>query len=103
MRFWMPDVGFYELNPFPGCNQLVVSNHAYITPEWRGKGYGKEQHEQRLKNAKDMGYDCIVCTVHSSNDKEKTILSANGWKTVHAFKNRETGHQVEIWVKNLGE
>jgi hypothetical protein len=48
--------GFYELNPFPGCNQIVVSNHAFIYPAyrnggWDGKKYGQLQHKERLRNS----------------------------------------------------
>ena len=65
MRF-SDQYGFYELNPFPGSNQVVVSNHAFIFPKFRGKGFGKIQHMERLIKARELGYDLIVCTVRAT-------------------------------------
>lgn len=93
--------GFYELNPFPGCNQLVVSGHVSINRELRGKGFGNTQHLERLLRAKELGYDCIICTVKEDNVVEKHILTKNGWTKGFSFLNKETGHQVEIWAKQL--
>ena len=55
MRF-ANEFGFYELNPFPGSNQIVVSNHAFIYGPWRGQGKGIQQHKERLAKAKELGY-----------------------------------------------
>lgn len=94
-------VGFYELNPFPGCNQLTVSNHAFIAPEFRGKGLGDIQHKQRLHTAKVLGYDYMICTVNSENEVEKKILVKNNWVRLDTFRNSETGNNVEIWGRVL--
>lgn len=100
MRFfdW---TGHYELESFPGCNNLVVSTHTFIKPELRGKGLGLRQHGQRLKQAEDMGYGYIICTVKANNDAEKHILEKAGWKKLDSFTNKETGNNLEIWGRSL--
>lgn len=49
MRF-ANEFGYCELNPFPGCSQIVVSNHAFIYPEKRGKGNGSVNHKLRVES-----------------------------------------------------
>tara|TARA_Y100000310_G_scaffold33171_1_gene31367 strand:- start:1392 stop:1712 length:321 start_codon:yes stop_codon:yes gene_type:complete len=93
--------GFYELNPFPGCNQLVISNHAFIYPKFRGKGLGTIAHKERLKKAKELGYDCLLCTCKSSNTVQLKILAKNGWTKIWSFRNNETDSDVEIWIFQL--
>lgn len=93
--------GHYELNSFPGCNQLVVSNHAFVKKHLRGSGRGKLQHNVRLAKAKELGYDCIICTVRRDNAVEKVILTRNNWTKVHEFYNSETEHTIEVWARNL--
>ncbi len=102
MRYANED-GFYELNPFPGCNQLAVSNHAFIGKEHRGQGQGKTQHDERLAKAEQMGYDALICTVRFENVAEKKILINAGWTRVFQFTNRETGSLIETWMKGLGD
>lgn len=93
--------GFYELNPFPGCNQIVVSNHAFIYPEFRGKGFGKLQHIERLEKAKELGYNYIICTVSRGNLQELHMLQMNCWVDLTWFKNTESDHTVAIWGRDL--
>lgn len=93
--------GFYELNPFPGCNQIVVSNHAFIYPEHRGHGHGKRQHTERLAMAKWLGYDLMLCTVRADNEAELHILRINNWIVERDFISKETGHKVQLWSRNL--
>jgi len=100
MRF-SNEYGFYELNPFPGCNQLVISNHALIYKHHRGKGYGKVQHQQRLAKAQELGYNLIMCTVRDDNEVEIHILRQYGWARGAGFVSSETGSSVHIWTKVL--
>jgi RimJ/RimL family protein N-acetyltransferase len=95
--------GFYELNPFPGCNQLVVSNHAWVAPENRGKGLGTVIHGERLAKMRILGYDYAICTVRCTNEPQICILKNAGWKKLDDFLNRETGHCIELWGKKLRE
>ena len=97
MRF-ADKFGFYELNPFPGSNQIVISNHAFIKPEFRGQGLGKIQHLERLRKAKDLGYDLIICTVREDNYVEKHILGKFNWAFMRRFRSSETDHLVEMWT-----
>lgn len=91
--------GFYELNPFPGCNQIVVSNHSFIPEELRGQGLGQAQHLDRINHMRKLGYDYAICTVKSDNEPQIHILKKAGWKHFDSFMNKETGNFVEIWGK----
>jgi RimJ/RimL family protein N-acetyltransferase len=93
--------GFYELNEFPGCNQIVVSNHAFIYEQYRGQGHGQAQHFQRLNKARELGYNRIICTVRRDNLAERHILLKNGWGMDFTFTNTETGHDVQMWSRRL--
>lgn len=100
MRF-SNEYGYCELNTFPGCNQIVVSNHAFIYPQHRGKGKGHENHKLRIERASFMGYDYLLCTVRSTNTPELKILDKNGFKELDEFRNSETGNSVKIFGKKL--
>lgn len=102
MRF-PSEAGFYELNKFPGCNQIVVSNHAFIYEHMRGKGLGQLQHGERLDKAQELGYDYMLATAVSTNEVEKHILAKNGWKKLDEFRSTETGRVVELWGRLVGE
>lgn len=93
--------GHYELNPFPGCSAIVVSNHAFIRPDCRGQGLGQCQHRDRIEKAIELGYNMMICTVRADNRVEKHILDKNGWCFFTSFLNKETGHNIEIWGKHL--
>ena len=93
--------GFYELNNFPGCAQLIVSNHAFVLPEHRGQGHGKAGHLARLNHMKSLGYSAAICTVKCYNKPQKAILKRFGWSKVFSFYNDETDTIVEVWMINL--
>lgn len=97
-----PEIGgYYELNPFPGCNQVVVSNHSWIPPANRGKGMGDYAHRERLHQIRALGYNYALCTVKADNVAQIAILERNGWKKLDDFFNTETGNQVELWGKHV--
>lgn len=100
MRF-PSDAGFYELNSFPGCNQIVVSNHSFVKPELRGMGLGKQIHQERLDLMKELGYDYALCTVKADNIAQISILVKNQWKFLDSFHNKETGHDVLIYGRKV--
>ena len=91
--------GFYELNPFPGCNQIVVSNHSFVHPDKRGGGVGTKEHTYRLMHIKELGYDYAICTVRENNIKQIKILQRHDWKQLDKFFNKETEHTVLIFGK----
>lgn len=100
MRF-SNEFGFCDLNEFPGCSQLVVSNHAFIYKEHRGQGKGDENHKKRLARIKSLGYDAVICSVRADNAPQIVILNKNGWKLVWSFRNRVTEKIIQIWVKEF--
>ena len=96
MRF-STEYGFYELDPFPGCNQIVISNHSWIAKDKRGKGIGSEEHKNRLEKIDSLGYDYVICTCKESNIPQRKILEKNGWKLLDSFLNRETENRVLLY------
>lgn len=108
MRYTVTDddnraIGFYELNPFPGCNQMVISNHAFIMEEARGKGLGKAAHAKRIAEAKRLGYDCMICTVNQYNTPQINIMDFYGWSQVFSFLNKETGSDIHVYFLDLNK
>lgn len=105
MRFPVKDesgvVGYYELNPFPGCNQLVISNHATIKLPYRGKGLGTAAASMRIEKARILGYDYMIATVVDTNVAQKKIMDKLGWKRLDSFDNTETGNTVIIYGRQL--
>ena len=93
--------GYCELNSFPGNSQIVVSNHAFIYPEKRGKGFGSENHKLRRERAAFLGYDYMICTVKSTNSPELFILAKEGFKELDRFVNTNTGNVNIIFGKSL--
>lgn len=75
----------------------MVSNHAHVRDELRGKGHGKNDHGHRLQHIKNLQYDYVLCTVKSDNIPQIKILTAYGWKMLDQFHNRETGNSIQIW------
>lgn len=100
MRF-ANENGYCELNPFPGCSQIIISNHTFIYPEKRGKGKGHINHELRVERAKFMGYDYLLCTVRATNKAELAILYKHKFKYLDEFMNTETGNSIIIFGKKL--
>jgi L-amino acid N-acyltransferase YncA len=100
MRF-ANENGYCELNPFPGNSQIVVSNHAFIYPDKRGKGLGNDNHKLRVERARFLGYDYLICTVKSTNSHELKILEKNGFKELDEFLNTNTGNMNKIFGKPL--
>lgn len=100
MRF-SNEFGYCDLNEFPGCSQLIVSNHAFIYKEHRDQGHGDANHKARLKRCKELGYDAVICTVRADNFIERHILQKNEWNKIGEFFSKQTSHIIEIWMKNL--
>ena len=95
------DTGFYELHSFPGSNQIVISNHAFVHPEHRGKGAGKRTNEERIQQARGLGYDYMICTVRADNVPQLRIMQANGWRELDRFVSTETEVEVIIFGHSL--
>lgn len=93
--------GACEIDSIPGCSQLAISHGFFIKSQHRHQNFGSANHQLRLDRAKDLCYDCMIATVDAANESEKKILTKNGWKCLHSFKNSKTEHTVEIWAINL--
>jgi L-amino acid N-acyltransferase YncA len=100
VRFSNP-YGYYELNPLPGCNQIVVSNHVCIYPEFRGQGLGHAQAEERIHNASTLGFDFMLCTVKADNAPQLAVMSKFEWEQLGSFDNTESGNTVKIFGHDL--
>lgn len=100
MRF-ADENGFFELNPFPGCNQLVISNHALIYPDKRGQGLGKQQVETRIETATELGYDYLICTIKGSNEVQLRNVALAGYQILDHFFSTETGSMIFILGRKL--
>jgi RimJ/RimL family protein N-acetyltransferase len=101
--FGQKPVGHYELNHFPGCNQIVISNHSCIYPKYRGKGLGTQLAREKIQVATDEGFDYMIATVVSTNTAQLKIMEKNGWKLLDTFFNRESGNEVNIFGRRLSE
>ncbi len=95
--------GHYELNNFPGCNQIVVSNHSCIYPLLRGNGLGQKLSEEKIATAREEGFDYMIATVVSTNTAQLKIMEKNGWTLLDTFFNRESGNEVNIFGRRLSE
>lgn len=95
--------GHYELNVFPGCNQLVISNHSCIYSEYRGSGLGQRLSEEKIATATEEGFDYMIATVVSTNTAQLKIMEKNDWKQLDVFHNRESGNDVIIFGRRLNE
>ena len=96
-------VGHYELNNFPGCNQIVISNRSCIHPEFRGQGLGKQLAAEKIAVATQDGYDYMIATVVSTNTAQLKIMAENNWTLLDSFSNRETGNEINIFGRRLSE
>jgi len=96
-------IGHYELNHFPGCNQIVISNHSCIYPEFRGQGHGLALAKEKIAMAKEEGFDYMIATVVSTNTAQLKIMEKNGWTLLDTFFNRESGNEVNIFGRRLSE
>lgn len=96
MRFPTP-YGHYELNPFPGSNQIVISSHAFVRKEHRGNGHGKATASARIRKARELDYDYMLCTVRADNEPQLKIVRALGWKELDRFHNKVTECEVIVF------
>lgn len=90
-----------EIDNLPGCTQVAVFHSAWVSPEYRGKGYGEQAHVLRLHEATGMLYDYALCTVDAKNERQISLLTKFGWKCLDSFISTKTGHNVCIYGKLL--
>lgn len=101
MRF-STEHGHYELQPFPGSNQIVCSTHSFIKAEHRGKGLGTDQAWQKITAAEELGYDFLLATIVLDNLPQLKIATKLEYRYLTSFKNSVTGNSVGIFGRELG-
>lgn len=90
-----------DISPLPGCDTIAVLNSVWMPVAQREQGFGTIAHAVRLEEAKHLGYQQVICTVHSENKAEKAILAKYRWMKVSEYVSNKTGHTVETYVKVL--
>ena len=90
-----------EIENLPGCSQFAVFHSVFVPPEERGKGLGTKAHEERLEEARKLGYQVAVCTALETNSAQIAILQNYGWEKVKRFLSNKTGNHVGLWIKTL--
>lgn len=92
---------FAEITSLPGCPHIAVIHAAYVNPSARGCGVGTTAHMQRLKWAAQHGYVMALCTIDHDNVPQAKILQKCGWLNQASFINKQTGHWVHLYTRDL--
>lgn len=95
------DVACGHIDPLPGSTQVAVFHSAFVLPQYRNQGIGKQAHEERLRIAKELLYDYALCTVDQTNTYQIRNLELNDWILRGSFKSSKTGHIVLIYGRSL--
>lgn len=95
-RYTVSGHSFYSLTPLPGSSQIVVSHSAFTAESYRGKGHGKEAHQERLAHIRSLGYDYALCTVVADNVAQMSILRKAGWRLLATFVSSSSGNTINI-------
>lgn len=90
-----------EIDNLPGCSQVAVFHSVFVREQDRGKGIGRSAHAFRLQEAKDLGYNLVMCTVNEKNIAEIKILKEYGWKEATSFDSTKTGNSVLLFTKHI--
>jgi RimJ/RimL family protein N-acetyltransferase len=88
--------GEFELTIMPGNRRVLISQHAMIYPEFRGKGHGQTYLRLREEIAQAAGCNLLLATVREDNLVQVHILEKAGWRR---YNQRSTG--VSLWGKEL--
>jgi GNAT superfamily N-acetyltransferase len=94
-------VASFELHPMINCCGICVSSRAEVHKDFQGNGLGTLLNSFRVDVARYLGYGVLLCTDVSTNEPQRKILKANGWKDVYQFLNPRTKNRVFISVINL--
>ena len=94
-------VGKWKLTSFPSCPNLVISHDSYIYNHSRGVGFGNYRNSDRIRLARILEGDCMICTVSSDNKIQKKILIHNKWKKIHTFYGKVQDKEIEIWINDI--
>ena len=94
-------VAEFELYPMISCCGICVSTKSRVIPEYQQRGLGTLLNSLRIDVARYLGYGVLLCTDVVTNEAQRKVLKANGWKDVHEFLNPRTRNRVAISVINL--
>lgn len=99
-------LSYFCLTALPGDGDVVVSHGVSVDSFVRGKGLGTLLHNQRVEAARAAGASCMLCTVRSDNEPERTILFKNGWRQMGSYQSHAVvvaaqTYMVEFWIKEL--
>ena len=97
--FWLYDddvpVGFGSVRHFLTEALSKIGGHiGYgIAPRFRGKGYGKEILRLLIEQAKEIGIEKALVTIHLDNEASKAVALANG-----GVITATTDERILIWI-----
>lgn len=92
-----------DIDNFWGNPQVGISHGMYVYPWDRGKGYGTGEHQDRLQQFRNLGYDYVLCTVNAANLPQIKILEKHGWKHLDEYPSTKTNHMVRIYGRSLAD
>lgn len=92
-----------EISNLPGTGQICVFHNVFVHQRLglRGQGRGTAAHADRLRIAKELGYDMVLCVVDDANEAQQAILHRFGWMPGQECSSGKTGHLIRIWTKEL--
>lgn len=93
----------FNLVPFPGCCAFMISTGVYVTSPFQRKGVNTLTNKLRQAIAKHYDYTTLICTDVITNEPERRTLAKEGWHDIYQVRNKRTGNQVAVSIKELGE
>jgi GNAT superfamily N-acetyltransferase len=94
-------VAEWSLDPMPGCPRVGISHGFQVYPERRGTGWASISMKERLKKAKELGFQMLLATVVEGNLPEEFVLRHHGWQQFGYLFNPVTQNTVYCWKKDL--
>lgn len=92
------EFGRFSVMAMPNQPAVALCYGFEIDPEYRGKGYGHKLKELQMKTLADKGFRFALCTIKSSNNAQRRILTKAGWTPAsNAFFSPSTGKFTEVW------
>lgn len=95
--------GTAEITSLPGCADVAVITAASVDPAQRGKGLGTAYNAERIRIARQFGYEAVMCTANLQNDRQMAVLKKNGWTLCHKYYSKRTSHWIGIFIRTTNE
>lgn len=93
--------GQFCIAPMHGCCGMVVFFYASVTKDFQRKGFEQLFLQVRETAAKLAGYTIAQATVLETNKPERQLLLCAGWNEMKIFRNKRTGNNVVVCLKEL--